>query len=139
MIVLAEGKVVVKSFCCAVYILIDMVWCIHFLLQLYFYCLISLQLHFSVTYPQAWLSNFFLIVRICPCVLLCRMRSYYHCCEVKDVSSLWIHKYKPTKAFEVRHFWFFFFSFVFLHTYIYAHARAPTSKLHVLILNVCIS
>ncbi|XP_020211391.1 uncharacterized protein LOC109796146 isoform X2 [Cajanus cajan] len=29
------------------------------------------------------------------------MRSYYHSCESKAKSSLWIHKYKPTKAFEV--------------------------------------
>ncbi|KAK7301352.1 hypothetical protein RJT34_12215 [Clitoria ternatea] len=38
--------------------------------------------------------------------LLCRFlqestRSYYHSCKVKAESSLWIHKYKPTKAIEV--------------------------------------
>ncbi|KAK7385200.1 hypothetical protein VNO78_30913 [Psophocarpus tetragonolobus] len=29
------------------------------------------------------------------------MRSYYQSCETKAESILWIHKYKPTKAFEV--------------------------------------
>ncbi|RDX85315.1 hypothetical protein CR513_33515, partial [Mucuna pruriens] len=29
------------------------------------------------------------------------MRSYYHSCEGKAEGSLWIHKYKPIKAFEV--------------------------------------
>ncbi|TKY56163.1 ATPase family AAA domain-containing protein 5 [Spatholobus suberectus] len=29
------------------------------------------------------------------------MGSYYHSCEGKAEGSLWIHKYKPTKAFEV--------------------------------------
>ncbi|KAJ1439279.1 P-loop containing nucleoside triphosphate hydrolase, partial [Sesbania bispinosa] len=29
------------------------------------------------------------------------MRSYYHSCYDKAEGSLWIHKYKPTKAFEV--------------------------------------
>ncbi|XP_012570633.1 uncharacterized protein [Cicer arietinum] len=30
-----------------------------------------------------------------------RVRSFYHSCENKAESSLWIHKYKPTKASEV--------------------------------------
>ncbi|CAL0307858.1 unnamed protein product [Lupinus luteus] len=30
-----------------------------------------------------------------------RVNSYYHSCEDRTESSLWTHKYKPTKAFEV--------------------------------------
>ncbi|KAF1868973.1 hypothetical protein Lal_00048253 [Lupinus albus] len=36
-----------------------------------------------------------------PCRVQERTRSYYHSCEDRTEGSLWTHKYKPTKAFEV--------------------------------------
>jgi hypothetical protein len=56
---------------------------------------------FAASMCKARLANLFPNSEVSPCIIHCRMGSFYHSCEDKADSSVWIHKYKPTKASEV--------------------------------------